>query len=137
LIDNPNFVPPAAGQQATQPQEIPNPGIAISLVAEANLQALVFWAKHREHISRPATPVLIMVAAIDELQVLREQERNYQGSTDKPVINHDNWFKINAALVEYLSQYLGCTKVPLAYVISEVVAVPTIHRRTTLRTATR
>jgi hypothetical protein len=43
---------------------------------------------------------------------------------DKLVINQDNWFQTNEAIVKFFSQFLRCMKIQLAYVMRDEVDVP-------------
>ena len=103
---------------------LPNPGIPISARAERNLSSLAFWARHRVRISRPATPADVTVEAVDSLVELRTREKTFVRPTEKPKINHKDWFHTMELIQEYCAQSPGVTKIPLAYVLREDVEVP-------------
>lgn len=104
--------------------QVANPGIAVSHKSLKNMQLLSFWLKHMERISRPATSADITPEAVESLRQLREREKNFVKPTDKPKINHKDWFKTMEAIKEYLAQCPGLTKIPLAYVVRDDVEVP-------------
>ena len=79
-------------------------------------------------------PVAINEDVIISLSTLRNEEENHKAPGSKPKIDHKNWLKTSEAIVEYLSKTLGCTKIPLAYVVRDDEDVP-LHRREMIRRA--
>ena len=103
---------------------ISDPGVPVSQRARGNLTRLVFWCKHQQRVSREARVQDITEAAIRSLDELRNHEKDHVQPTEKPTIDHSNWYKTLKAVQQYFSDFLGCTKAPLAYVIRDDVAVP-------------
>ena len=111
-IPNPN------GGDPGQPDDIPNPGMAVSLRAENNLKLMCYYLRFKERTSRVVTANDITLANIRALRHHIEWEDTHD-DVDPPEINEKDWPKTIEAIEEYLRGCLGVTKIPLAYVIRE------------------
>ena len=117
-VPNPNAA--MAGQLPT----IPNPGIPVSLRAENNLTLAAFWLRHQVRVARDVEPADLTLANIRSVRELRDSEKAYKAPTEYPSLNDKDWPKTMEAIHEFLRSYLGKTKIPLAYIVRDVEALP-------------
>jgi hypothetical protein len=115
-IPNPN---PAVGQ----PQEIPNPGINVTLRASNNLKLMCYFLRFKERTSRPVTAADITLDNIRALRDHKTWEESHEDVT-APELSFKDWPRTIEALEEYLRGCLGTTKLPLAYIVREDIDVP-------------
>lgn len=116
LMANPN-----AGDGA--PANIPNPGISVSLRAENNLKLACYFLRYKVRTSRGVVATEITLANVRALRNHKEWEAAHE-DVDAPEINAKDWPRTMDAIEEYLRGCLGVTKIPLAYVVREAIAVP-------------
>ena len=111
------------GQVAVRNAMVPNPGTPVSQMAELNMHSLALWVRHRDRISCPHVPADVTVPIINALADLQKREKNWSKPTDKPKINHQDWFQMLELIQEYFAQSPGVTCIPLAYVLREEINV--------------
>ena len=99
-----------------QPENIPNPGIPVSMRAESNLKLMCYYIRHKDRTSRSAYIPGITSASIRALRHLRDEEKAHKDPEDTPSIGRD-WAKNMEGIEEWLRRYIGVTGVPLSYVI--------------------
>ena len=87
-------------------QQVPNPGMPISTMAQSNLKLVTFWNMHRlEHVQRPTAPSEVTRAVIDPFMQQQKTEDTYEAPTEPPEINEKK-------------------RLPLAYVVQKDIALP-------------
>lgn len=116
-IDNPNAA------VAGQPARIPNPGIAVSMRATNNLKLMCYFLRYKERTSRDVTAADITTDSIRRLREYKTWEEQHE-DPDAPELSFRDWPRTIEAIKEYLRDCLGSTKIPLAYVIRDDLAVP-------------
>lgn len=124
VVRRPGGVIPNPNAAEGQPQVIPNQGSQVSLRAENNLKLACFWLRHRVRTSRETTPPNVTLASVRTVRELRLSEQSYDTPHESPTINDRDWPRTIEALEEYFRNYLGETKIPLAYVIRKDRNVP-------------
>ena len=106
-------------------QQVPNPGMAISTMAQSNLKLATFWIMHRlERVQRPTTPLDVTRAAIDPFAWQQKTEDSYEPPSDPPKIDEKNWVKTLEAMEEWLRLIPGEHHLPMAYVIHKDIVLP-------------
>jgi hypothetical protein len=106
-------------------QQVPNPGMPISTMAQSNLKLATFWIMHRlERVQRPTAPSDVTRAAIDPFSRQQKTEDTYEAPTEPPKIDEKNWAKTMEAMDEWLRLIPGERRLPLAYVIRKDIALP-------------
>ena len=115
--------PGGEGQAAAGAQPQPNLGHAVSFRAETNLKLMVYYLRHRLRTSRALAAADVTIDNISALKPRKDFEKDHEDA-DPPKINPRNWPKTIEGLEEWLRNCLGVSKVPLAYVIREDIAVP-------------
>ena len=84
-------------------QDVPNPSISVSALAESNLKIATWYLMHM-HSRVQCTRVLADITH-DTIHPFREQmhnEANYEPPTELPKIDDRNWAKTIKAMEEYL-----------------------------------
>ena len=104
-------------------QNNPNPGLSVSLKAENNLKLMCYYYRFRQRTSRPLT---INLATTDTIRkyISRKRVEYEHEDPSPPELNFKNWTRTVDIIEDYLRNCLGTTKIPLAYIIRENVAVP-------------
>ena len=97
--------------------------IPISAIAEKNIKLGCFVARHCRRISRNLTPVMVTMALIRSYRDLHEEEDDYTVPDDNIELDPKDWAKNIDTIKDYLGTRLGQTKIPLAYVVRNDVAV--------------
>ena len=120
-INNPNRGRGAAAD--AQPATIPNPGFEISHAVEMHLKLASYYVRHQDRTSRTCVPEDIQLASVRALRLLHDTEQAHEDPTEVPPLG-TNWQKNVEKIQEWFRGYLGCTGVPLAYVIRESHAIP-------------
>ena len=137
-IDNPAAEPPEplgahpsqaerdAHEDATaaalrQPARIPDPGLMISLPSEENLKLACYLLRHQIRIGVTPTPALITMQRIRAMSHLRTAERKHE-DPELPKLDKKDWPRVFDAIVNHLTECLGVTGIPLAYVVRETEA---------------
>ena len=106
-------------------QQVPNPGMPISTMAQSNLKLATFGVMHRlERVQRPTAPSDVTRAAIDPFTQQQKTEDTYEPPTEPPKINEKNWAKTMEAMDEWLRLIPGECRLPLAYVIRKDISLP-------------
>ena len=83
-------------------QQVPNPGLPISTMAQSNLKLATFWIMHHlEHVQRPTAPPDVTHAAIDPFTWQQKTEDTYEAPTEPPKIEEKNWAKTMEAMDEW------------------------------------
>lgn len=104
---------------------VPDPGVSVSLRAENNLKLACFYLRHQDRIHRDSVTNNITLVTVRALRALREHESNYDNPSEPPTIDDKNWPKTMEAIREYLASSLGSSsKLPLAYIIRDDMIVP-------------
>ena len=117
-LPNPNAA--AAGQ----PPTIPNPGIPVSLRAENNLKLMCYFLRYKQQTSRALAPDEIVLENIRAMREHKEYEENHK-DVEAPEINTRDWASTIDNIQEWLRGCLGTSsKLPLAYVIREMIDMP-------------
>ena len=106
-----------------KPENVPNPGISVSLRAENNLKLACYYVRWHERTSRAIKPTDVTLTNIRKLRDLKKWEEDHKDA-EPPTINSRDWSKTIEAIEEYLFGCLGSTKIPLKYVIREEMSVP-------------
>jgi len=84
-------------------QQVPNPGMPISTMAQSNLKLATFWLMHcLERVQRPTTPADVTRDAIDPFSRQQKTEETYEPPTEPPKIDEKNWVKMMEAMEEWL-----------------------------------
>ena len=97
---------------------IRNNGTPVSLVAETNLNLVVFYLKLMNRVSQPVLVSEVTVLNIKTILSLYKFEREYEPNEGAMVIDAKNCVKTLVVMYEFLYQRLGTmSKNPLAYVI--------------------
>ena len=104
--------------------DIPDPGVNVSLRAETNLKLACYYLRHQVRISRPLIAGNITLANVRALRELRDSEEKHDDPDEVPTIDSRNWPKTFEAIDEYYRNVLGETGIPLSYVIRRTEAVP-------------
>ncbi len=102
--------------------EVPNPGIPISLRAELNLKTACYWMRFRQRTSRTTDAADIQLAAVRNIREHRKWEKTHE-NVEAPTIDAKDWPKTIESIREYLRGTLGDTKNPLAYVIRAEIPI--------------
>jgi hypothetical protein len=104
-------------------------GAFVSQLAENNLSLLVFWLKHQTRTSRQVKAGDVTIEAIRSLRCMRDDEaRSYSVPrvVVKPKIDANDWVQTFLDMDSYLARHVGCTNVPLLYVVrKEPIVHPT------------
>jgi hypothetical protein len=112
---------------AIPPATLRDPGSKISNCAVKNLKLACFLVRHKIRTYRVYTAANITVATVKAIAPLRGYEESHEDPEDLPKL--DKIQKIRECLENiehHLTQCLGATKVPLAYIIREEVASPAL-----------
>ena len=108
---------------AGQAPQIPNPGIPVSAKAEKQLKTMAFYLQYKARTSRNVTPADITEANVNAYAHYKEWEENQEAS-EMPELNDKDWSKTFDAIDTWISDHLGITKIPLAYITRDNVEVP-------------
>lgn len=104
---------------------IPNPGVYVSAIAELNLKATCFMAKHYVRTSRTLEPAMVTMASVHQYTLFKEAEDDYKEPEDQLKLSKpDKIIDFIEEWPEHLALYDGQNARPLSYVIREDVAVP-------------
>ena len=98
--------------------DIPNPGIPVPLQACNNLKLMCYFLRFKKRTSRTITAATITIPTVRSLLAYREWEKEHEDPL-APELTFKNWSRTIETLIDYLSQCLGTTKIPLAYVIRD------------------
>ena len=107
-------------------QDVPNPSISASALAESNLKIAVWYLMHM-HSQVQHTRVLVDVTrnAIHPFCEQMHNEANYEPPTEMPKIDDRDWARTIKAMEEYLHLTIpGEHHLPLAYVIRPTIELP-------------
>ena len=99
-------------------QNIPNPGIEVSLMACNNLKLMCYFLRFKERTSRDVTAADITVNNVRALIGYREWENEHEDPSP-PELTFKNWTRTIETIEDYLRGCLGTTKIPLAYIIRD------------------
>lgn len=103
-----------------QQGQIPNPGISVSLRAENNTKLARYFITHRDlRISRPCQAGDVTLAAVRDLQTMKDQDATHVNPEEKPTVNDKDWPKTFESIEQYFVNKRGELSLPLAYVIRE------------------
>ena len=106
-------------------QDVPNPGISVSALAESNLKIAAWYLMHmHSRVQRTRVPADITRDAIRPFREQMHNEANYEPPTDLPKIDDRDWAKTIEAMEEYLRLIPGERRLPLAYVIRPTIELP-------------
>ena len=108
--------------EAGQPAQIPNPGIAVSMVAENNLKLCSYFLHFQDRTSRTVAAAGNDRDAVRALKDYKLWEETHE-DVEAPEINPRDWPRTIEAIEEWLRGHLGVTKIPLAYVVREEIEV--------------
>lgn len=104
---------------------VPNPGINVSLKAENNLKLMCFYYRYRQRTSRPLT---VNLATVDTIRkyIARARLEEKHKDPSAPDLNSlsKNWTRTIDTIEDYFRNCLGTTKIPLAYILREEVDPP-------------
>ena len=82
-------------------QQVPNPGMPISTMAQSNLKLATFWIMHHlERVQCPTAPPDVTCAAIDPFTQQQTTEDTYEAPTKPPKIDETNWAKTMETMEE-------------------------------------
>ena len=104
---------------------VPNPGTVVSLKAENNLILACYFLRFKKRTSRQLDAADITAAAVRAMKPLKDWEESHKDVTS-PEIDARDWPRTIEALEEWLRGCLGVTKIPLAYVVREVIVPPAV-----------
>ena len=113
---------PDAGDPG-QPNDIPNPGLNVTLRAENNLKLMCYFVRFKHRTSRDVAPAEITLNSVQQYRAHKEWEDKHE-DVDAPEINTKDWPRTIDSVEEHLRGCLGATKIPLACVIREDQGVP-------------
>ena len=114
---------PAAAPGNNAPARIPNPGIPIAMTAENNLKRMCYYVRHSKRTSRTITAADITTANVRSLIEYRRWE-DVKDDPTAPELTFRDWPRTIETIEEYLFNFLGTTKIPLAYIVRENSDVP-------------
>ena len=82
-------------------QQVPNPGMPISTIAQSNLKLVTFWIMHHlECVQCPTTPLDVTHAAINPFVWQQKLKDTYKLPTEPLKIDEKNWVKTMEAMKE-------------------------------------
>lgn len=120
-------VPPAAAAVAAPPvvQNIRNPGVYVSALAEMNLTITCYIARHYYRTNRTLTADLITLDSIERYQMYKKAEKDYKEPDELLKLTKvDKVQDFIDDFPEHLEKYVGQDGRPLSYVIRNDVVIP-------------
>ena len=117
VIRRPGGTIAGAAPGAAPDPRIPNPGIAVSLRAENNLNLSCYYLRHKHKTSRTVNANDITPTNVRALHDFKEWEDTQDDPSALELTAQPDWPKAFEAIQEWLKSCLGVPKPPLAYVI--------------------
>ena len=103
---------------------VPNPGLNVSVRAQVNMKLLVYYTQHMlRRISRILNATNIQLADVQRLTYMKWEEENYTDPIESPKIDAKDWPKTLEAIREHLRNHRSEIGVPLSYVVRRTVNV--------------
>lgn len=114
-----------AAQVGANPQNVPNPGVAVSAQAEINLKVACFMVRHYNRVNRTITAAAIDNAALTKYNVYRREQLSYkEPATLLKLKKGEKMIRYLETMAEHIHLYNGIDGSPLSYIIREDAAVP-------------
>jgi hypothetical protein len=91
----------------------------VPLRAETSLKMTCYYLRHCDRVSRSLAAGNITLDNIRAFRALRTSEQEFEKPDETPKIDENDMITMIDNIKSFLGQYLGETKIPLAYVIRE------------------
>ena len=112
---------------------VSNPGVAVSLMAEANLQRVIYYTKHFKRIRHTCKHAYVELFKVWSMYHQREMEESHKDPEVVPAVDPRDWPKTLEMVEEYIRGFCRVDGQPLRYGLREDLIAPVAAHDPTYR----